>query len=109
MIGIAKVARDAGLNPVTCPHCGLRIRTGAALFEGLFRAILERVRAGEEVMVKRFGVFRRAVTRGRVHAPGTTRVMGSKVYDAGGKRSEDVARVAFRQSRSAKAIINKEG
>ncbi|KKN12965.1 hypothetical protein LCGC14_1011180 [marine sediment metagenome] len=109
MAGIGEIARDAGLSPVTCPHCGRRIRTGVRIFEGFFRAILERVRAGDEVKVNGFGMFYRTVNLGRVLSSGMTRRVGSRVHDAGGRKFKATARIRFKQARSAKDFINRKG
>jgi hypothetical protein len=56
MARISSIAATAGLNPVTCAHCGKRTRTdrAVALF---FRRIVERLAGGERVQVKDFGTF----------------------------------------------------
>ena len=108
MAGIADIASTAGLDPVSCPHCGRRIRTGAKVFENLFRAILRHVREGGDVQVRGFGIFRRFVYPARTHAEGVTRRMGNKVYDASGEKSAPVLRISFKPSKRAKAFLNKK-
>lgn len=108
MAGIVEVAKAAGLNPVKCPHCGRNIRTGAGVFVRLFRAILEHVRSGEEVRVIGFGFFRRVVMPRHVVPDGAKWFAGNKALDASGQEVGPAIRIVFKQSRVAKAFLNKE-
>lgn len=64
MAALPELARAAGLDPMLCPHCGRRVATLDAV-DLLFRRILERVRRGETVTIRRFGSFRAVRRHGR--------------------------------------------
>ncbi|KKN67572.1 hypothetical protein LCGC14_0460270 [marine sediment metagenome] len=108
MAGIVDVAKTAGLNPVKCPHCGYNIRTGSVVFERLFRAILERVRSGEIVKIGGFGFFRRSIKLARVNPLGRVKLVGRDVIDASGETAGPRIKIIFKQSRVAKAFLNKK-
>lgn len=72
---LSELARDSGLNPMVCPHCGRKVHTLPALLL-LFRQIVKRLAAGEVVRVKGFGTFKT-----RVHkAKGVTKEAGDRRF-----------------------------
>jgi nucleoid DNA-binding protein len=97
MSRIGDVAREAGLNPVTCAHCGKATATDFAL-ETFFRKILEHVKAGEAVHIKNFGVFRQQKLKGRKLKTPLVEVT----------EFEDSIVIRFKQSANAKAFLNEE-
>lgn len=88
MAALPELARAVGLDPVLCPHCGRRVHTLDAI-DLLFRTILERVRKGEAVTIRRFGTFRAARRVGR----------------GIGKDVGDYVVIRFRASPRAKEVI----
>lgn len=64
MAALPELARTVGLDPLLCPHCGRRVQTIDAV-DLLFRVILDKVRKGETVTIRRFGTFRAARRVGR--------------------------------------------
>lgn len=98
MSRIGEVAREAGLNPVTCAHCGKATSTDFAL-ETFFRKILEHVKAGEDVHIKNFGVFRQQRLKGRKLKTPLVEVT----------EFEDSIVIRFKQSANAKTFLNDDG
>lgn len=64
MAALPELAREAGLDPLRCPHCGRRTHTIDAV-DLLFETILHRIRRGETVHIRGFGSFRTAHRVGR--------------------------------------------
>jgi nucleoid DNA-binding protein len=62
MAKLKTIAREAGLNPLTCPMCGRRVRTDSAI-RLLFTRLLQYVLNGEAVTIRGFGRFVRRETR----------------------------------------------
>lgn len=71
---LSKLARDSGLNPMVCPHCGRKVRTLSALLL-LFRQIVKRLASGEVVRVKGFGTFKTKLRKAR----GVTKDAGDRM------------------------------
>ena len=53
---LEQLAADAGLHPVACPHCGKKV-SALQLFDDLFWAIAEAIKAGGFVSVHNWGSF----------------------------------------------------
>lgn len=64
MATFRRMAKEAGLNPVICTHCGRKVRTDA-LISNLWAKITERLKAGETVYMKGFGSFAARLMRPR--------------------------------------------
>ena len=92
--GLVKIAAEAGASPIKCPHCRRKINNDKALWR-FFELILERIRSGEEVVIKNFGSFRPLHVEKRKLPKGF-----------GKKKSEKRLVVGFRNSRNAKAFLN---
>lgn len=71
---LSQLARDSGLNPMVCPHCGRKIRTLPALLL-MFRQIVKRLAHGEIVKVKSFGTFKTKLRKAR----GVTKYAGDRM------------------------------
>jgi nucleoid DNA-binding protein len=97
MSRIINVAKEVGLHPVTCSHCGKATDTDNAL-DAFFRAILEHVRVGEEVHVKNFGVFRQQILKGRK--------LNTPLVDV--EEFGDSIVIRFKQSANAKQVLNRQ-
>ena len=97
MSRIVNIAKEVGLHPVTCSHCGKATNTDSAI-DAFFLAILEHIRNGEEVHVKNFGVFRPQMLKGRI--------LSSPLVNVDGFKDSMVLR--FRQSLKAKDVLNRK-
>ena len=69
------VAREAGLHPLVCPHCGKKVRTIKAI-DLMFRVIVNRLRLGDVVKIRFFGSFERRLHKAR----GITKAAGDRYY-----------------------------
>jgi nucleoid DNA-binding protein len=99
MAGATHVAREAGLNPLRCPECGLRLDTLEAVRE-FFRVIIRRVRNGEKVHIKGFGVFSAKLLKGRV--------VKTPLMEGGEIRFTDTLVLRFHQAQEAKEELNRQ-
>jgi nucleoid DNA-binding protein len=99
MAGITHIAKDSGLNPVRCPNCGQYIDTSAAV-AALFKAIMRRVKSGEKVIIKGFGVFSAKLLKGRT--------LKTPLMEGGEAKFPDAWVLRFHQSNLAKAFLNKD-
>lgn len=88
MAALPELTREAGLDPVLCPHCGRRVQTIDAV-DLLFRLVLGRIRKGETVSIRRFGSFRAVKRTGRGIA----------------KDHGDYLVIRFRATRQAKEVL----
>lgn len=66
MASLRKVAEEAGVQMIECPHCKGRISLNRA-FKLLFQGMLRLVKAGKHVMVPGFGRFEAKYMHGRSH------------------------------------------
>lgn len=99
MAGLTDVAKEAGLDPIVCEHCGNRIRTSNVL-RRLFEGILKRVKAGEHIQVMGFGTFYTRVLKGRK--------LKSNMVGDGNKEFGDMLILKFSQSPKARSKLNGE-
>lgn len=53
---IISVAREVGLEPIVCTHCGHPVKTGR-LIVALFEMVVEHMIAGHRVVIENFGSF----------------------------------------------------
>ena len=86
------LTREAGLDPVLCPHCGRKVSTRSALGL-LFRAIVEQLRKGHTVRVPGFGTFKTRLFKAR----GITKAAGDRLV------------AGFEASKPVKKILNTKG
>ena len=87
-----ELKREAGLDPVLCPHCGRKVSTKEAVGL-LFRAIVEQLRAGHEVRIPGFGTFKTRIFKAR----GITKASGDRTI------------AGFEASKPVKRILNQKG
>ena len=71
---LSELAKDSGLNPMMCPHCGRKVRVLSALTL-LFRQIVRRLASGEIVRIKAFGTFKTKMHKAR----GITKEAGDRL------------------------------
>ena len=96
MSGMNEVAKESGVNPVECSHCGRKTYTDRVLSR-FFQVILDRVAKGETVHIKNFGTFEAKELKGRKYKkPLNNRTDGF----------EDQLVLRFRQSLNAKNYLN---
>lgn len=84
--------REAGLDPVLCPHCGRKVSTRSAILF-LFAGIVERLRKKHDVRIPGFGTFKTRVFKAR----GITKAAGDRIV------------VGFEASKPVKKILNTKG
>lgn len=98
MAGLKDIAKAAGADPIRCPHCGQHFRIVEVL-EMLFLCIMQRVRDGEKVTIRNFGVFSKRIVPSRV----------LKNPFAGGKEVSfpDRMVMSFRQAAETKRFMNR--
>lgn len=93
-----EVAKKAGLNPVTCPHCGKSFSVLQNL-KSFFATMLDEAKAGKRVMIRDFGVFVVKLIKG--HSIETPLVPGMTGYG-------DTHALRFRQSKAVRLTLNKK-
>ena len=92
------IAKDAGLNPVICTHCGRKVKTDA-LIDNLWAKVMERLKGGEAVSIKRFGSFIARKMKPRKFTEPQAEFSGVEGFGA-----RNVLR--FTQSGAARAYLN---
>lgn len=86
------LTREAGLDPILCPHCGRKVKTRQAILL-LFAGIVERLRKKHSVMIPGFGAFKTRIFKAR----GITKTAGDRVV------------VGFEASKPVKRTLNMKG
>lgn len=89
--GLSDLAKDAGLHPLVCPHCGRKFSAFSAV-ELLFKELVRRLAAHGEVKIRLLGTFRVKVHKAR----GITKAAGDRKY------------VTFETTPRVKRLINGE-
>jgi len=97
MAGVGEVAKEAGLNPVRCPHCGKKFGTTRVIAR-FFRLVANYCQHGERVILKDFGTFFCKTHKGRTLK--TPLMKGGKVT------FKDSLVLTFKQSSVIKDVIN---
>lgn len=99
MAGLTHVAKESGLDPVRCSSCGSRVETTEAIRE-FFRTILAKVKRGEKVYIKDFGVFSAKLLKGRkVKTP---------LMEGGSAEFPDLLVLRFHQAQTARDELNRQ-
>ena len=98
MATFRRVAKEAGLNPVVCSHCGRKVKTDA-LIDNLWAKVLERLKGGESVSIKNFGSFMARMMKPRKLTESQAEFSGVEGFGA-----RNVLR--FKQSGAARAYLN---
>jgi nucleoid DNA-binding protein len=92
------IAKDAGLNPVVCTHCGRKVRTDA-LIDNLWAKLKQRLKEGDSVSIKHFGSFVVKLLKPRKFNEAQREALGVEGFDA-----RNVIR--FQQSRDMPEFLN---
>ena len=98
MATFRRIAKEAGLNPVICPHCGRKVKTDA-LIDNLWAKVVERLKDGESVSIKNFGSFIARLMKPRKFAGPQVEFSGVEGFGA-----RTVLR--FKQSGAVRAHLN---
>lgn len=97
MSNIQKVAKEAGVDNVMCPHCGSKFPT-KELIDKFFKGVLELLRRGDRVNIGGFGAFKSALWKGRTHK--------TPIIPGGVLTFKDTWVVRFKLSGKARDYIN---
>jgi len=99
MASANNLAKQVGLNPVTCGGCGKNIKTKEPLDE-FFKSLVEHVRDGERVSIPGLGTFSSREMKGRS--------VESPVLPGGKVEYPDQTIMRFRPSETVRGILNPE-
>ncbi len=97
MATFKEVAREAGLNPMLCPHCGRHFSTNNVIKE-LFRRVLAYIVAGHEVRISHLGTFVTKIVKGRT--------LRTPIMEGGEVTYGDRKVLTFKQTKAVKGILN---